>query len=293
MTNQALRLSMSLLVRDVSDLIEENIKFHSDRGVDCFVVTDNGSIDGTREILNKLKSDFEIIVLDENKHTFDQDIWVTRMAEIARQKMRADWIILSDADEFWCPTNGATLKQSIPNNVNVVSCKRFNMMPNSLSVRRDDYQFFQNIYKVSKPYPTHRALSNIENQLDYPLYLRFMPTKVMCNLQDLNKVNLGNHSVDHNSLEAKTSDTVTIYHYPLRTFHSFAQNIKNFGQCFDNKRFKDITFWHLRRLHALLIEGKLEDFYKHTLLEIDEEITRPDSRITKDYTIWNTLAKDN
>ena len=40
-------------------------------------------------------------LFEEGSHTHDQAIWVSRMADFACRKLKADWLIHSDADEFW------------------------------------------------------------------------------------------------------------------------------------------------------------------------------------------------
>jgi len=46
-----MHLAMSILVRDEANIIEANIRHHAASGVSSFIVTDNGSVDGTRELL--------------------------------------------------------------------------------------------------------------------------------------------------------------------------------------------------------------------------------------------------
>lgn len=44
---------MTLLVRNEADIIETNLLFHRQMGVDGFIVTDNNSTDETANILRK------------------------------------------------------------------------------------------------------------------------------------------------------------------------------------------------------------------------------------------------
>jgi len=81
-------VAMSILVRDEVDIIESNIRFHADAGVEHFIVTDNASIDGTRDVLASLKNEFSIEIIDEPSHTIDQDLWVTRMARQLQMQSR-------------------------------------------------------------------------------------------------------------------------------------------------------------------------------------------------------------
>ena len=49
-----MKLAMTIMVRNEADVIEDNLRFHRAQGVDFFIALDNGSTDGTREILESL-----------------------------------------------------------------------------------------------------------------------------------------------------------------------------------------------------------------------------------------------
>jgi Glycosyl transferase family 2 len=107
-----MRIVMTLLVRDEEDILDEQISFHLAAGVDFFVVTDHDSRDRTRSILERYEQRGVLHVLSESGPEKRQSEWVTRMARMAGTRFGADWVVNSDADEFWWP-RGRTLKEAL------------------------------------------------------------------------------------------------------------------------------------------------------------------------------------
>ena len=69
-----MHLAMSILVRDEVDIIEDNVRHHAAGGISSFIVTDNGSVDGTREVLESLSREIDLTIIDEKSMTIDQDL---------------------------------------------------------------------------------------------------------------------------------------------------------------------------------------------------------------------------
>ena len=113
---------MTLLVRDERDVIEQHLDFHLAAGVDTVIVTDNGSTDGTMDVLEEYARRGTVQLLHEPPGAFRQREWVTRMARLAATEHGADWVINSDADEFWWPRGGtlAEVLASIPRRYGLV-----------------------------------------------------------------------------------------------------------------------------------------------------------------------------
>jgi Glycosyl transferase family 2 len=104
-----MKLVMTLTARDEIDIIGEQLAFHLAAGIDFIIAADNESTDGTTEILEAYVHDgclHRIAVPDP----FLQTELVTQMARMAATRFGADWVINSDADEFWMP-RGGTLKE--------------------------------------------------------------------------------------------------------------------------------------------------------------------------------------
>src|SRR5919204_5287557 len=104
-----MKLVMTLLVRNEADIVDDHLAFHMASGVDFVIAADNVSTDGTTEILEKYARNRQLhrISLPD---PFSQIEVVTQMARLAATRFGADWVINSDADEFWWPRTG-TLKE--------------------------------------------------------------------------------------------------------------------------------------------------------------------------------------
>ena len=99
---------MTLLLRDEADIVDSMLAFHLNAGVDFVIAMDNGSVDGTTEILESYARDGVVHLLQQPEvdHYFAQGEWVTEMARLAATEHGADWVFHADADEFWWPRGG-------------------------------------------------------------------------------------------------------------------------------------------------------------------------------------------
>lgn len=259
-----MKLSMSILVRDEVDIIAENIHFHAGQGVEQFVVTDNASQDGSRELLEELSKTYPIKVFDEPSHTIDQDIWVTRMAMWLRDNTDTQWVINNDSDEFWFSESG-TLKEGLQSVLDkmadsdqqpgVLHCKRFNLLPDERAVSSGQYKFFQNCFRVDK--------SLEAGFFDDGLNVLYTDqgTKVITRIDGLQSIDMGNHDASHLASTAHC-ETIAIAHYPIRTYEQFVKKVTNHGSSIkNNTRFGDDINWHLRTWYDMYQRGELYDEY--------------------------------
>jgi hypothetical protein len=122
---------MTLLVRDEADIIDAQIAFHLNAGVDYVVVTDNGSGDGTVEILESYARRGHVHLIRQAGEDMQQVEWVSRMARLAATEFGADWVINSDADEFWCARAAPikTILEEVPRRFDTVRAVMRNFVP--------------------------------------------------------------------------------------------------------------------------------------------------------------------
>jgi hypothetical protein len=90
------------MVRDELDVIEGWIRHHADE-VDYLLIADNGSTDGTRDVLTRLAREFRgrLIVQDDPEPAYFQSRKMSALAARAADRFGATWILPADADEIW------------------------------------------------------------------------------------------------------------------------------------------------------------------------------------------------
>jgi len=194
-------LIMTLLVRDEVSLIEDNLKFHLAQGVDKIIVTDNNSIDGTKEILDKYSRLGVVEIIHEPSNDYDQARWVDRMIRVAIEKYDADWIINADADEFFL-SKTRNLKDALPVDIqpNILLCWwNWGWV--------EEGQNWREVVKFSKPPKNnHKSIHSA----------RFY-----------RKVGPGNHKVHMSRVYAPSvSNDIDLYHIQLNDFEKFRRRME-------------------------------------------------------------------
>jgi hypothetical protein len=152
-----MKLVMTLLARDEADVVDAQIAFHLNAGVDFVIATDNLSEDGTTEILESYEREGHLFLIREDGEYLRQADWITRMGRMAASEFGADWVIHGDADEFWWP-RGESLKDvlaSIPERYGIVRALLRQFVP-----RPDDGAFFAE-RMVARLSAIHRADPNV------------------------------------------------------------------------------------------------------------------------------------
>jgi hypothetical protein len=254
------KLVLTVLARDEADVIDAQVAFHLNAGVDFVIATDNASQDGTTDILESYARDGCLHLIHEPAEGLRQGEWVTRMARLAATEFGADWVINSDADEFWWP-RGASLKDvlaAVPGQFGVVNAFWRPFVP-----RPDDGAFFAErlTARVSSPAPIndprsfYRPVTKVAHRAD--------PDVI---------VGRGNHDLVAGDLQPLTTwHPLEVLHFPLRSRAQWARKVELQGDAFTKHIARTGTGYHLTSYDALR-RGRIDE--QHDSMVVDEEALR-------------------
>lgn len=213
------------MVRDEADIVAETVG-HMLAQVDQVIIADNGSTDGTREILE----DLPITLVDDPEVGYFQSRKMSALAARAADE-GADWIIPFDADEVWYAHAGRIADVLAEQAVPVAAAQ----IVNHVAAMGDDVDTS----------PVERIGWRQQRALPLP--------KVACRARLPVTIAAGNHGahypagVEHGLLEVR--------HFPYRSPEQFVQKAKNGAAAYAATDLPRSTGQHWREYGELIAEG--------------------------------------
>jgi glycosyltransferase involved in cell wall biosynthesis len=187
------KIVATILAKNEEDILGPMIQHTINQGVSQIIFTDNASRDRTRGIAASYPEVVEII--DEPGDDHNQTKWVTRMARLAC-KLKPDWIIHLDADEFWCGIQNLRKFDTA-----IVGCERMYLHPPvghfTLGGQRH-YLDFDHIPIPQECKVAHRPMEDIV-------------------------ITHGNHGVAEPTASYTSTTDVYRHHYPIRSCKQWEQ----------------------------------------------------------------------
>ncbi|MDX2263502.1 MAG: DegT/DnrJ/EryC1/StrS family aminotransferase [Hyphomicrobiales bacterium] len=249
----------SVGVYDEAELIRDNIRHLREIGADHIIVTDNGSTDGTLDILSELEAEGEMTVIRQSLQlggTFD---YLNAAAIHARDVLKAEWVLFGDADEFWVP-RGGDIKALARAGGPVILADRFNgcitgRKPDFSATPVRDWPLLVPIAPI--------FMDTIDENPDLPWIWGYDGPKAMARLSVIEKVLMGGHGVSAAEGLKTTSNRsrdVVILHLPFTTYERFRRKVENIKTVFRHfgEKFTGPLAWHWRRWIEVSERGELE-----------------------------------
>ncbi|QCI29078.1 glycosyltransferase family 2 protein [Caminibacter pacificus] len=274
------KICFVMVVKDEEEKIRESIIFHHNLGVDNFVIVDNGSTDNTIDIIKELQKDISIELLHQ-PGILQQAKFMTKAIKLAKRKYNPDWVINSDVDEFWVPIDkNKSLKDIL------------NFKGGVLFVRRNNMVMYHGLknwkeakYRVANPICREENFKN-------NFLLGKIGRKVIVNPHGYFKTNTGNHSAEHIAFwKKKELKDLLIYHYPMRGWKYFENNVKNRINVLKNGGKSGAQYKKYMKAYEA---GKLKELYESMFLSLSEvECLKKMNILKEDTTIIDFFKKFN
>jgi len=249
-----MKLVMTVMVRDEADVIAAMIEHHLAQGVDMIIATDNGSIDGTLEILEGYRDRGVLTLHQDPVHRKQQHSTVTTMAREAHTKFGADWVINADADEFWVTTNPAITLRTAFENISPDLQSFLVPVVDLTGLAATSGSGFNRL--------TLRDNRSDEAVREAGLLSHSTPNAVHVGRADI-EVAQGNHAVNLASLEDPDAEWgIEVLHMPWRSWAQYQRKVENAGRAYEaNTDLLPSPNHHGMRDYRRLQDGALLPFY--------------------------------
>lgn len=250
---EATRVVMTLMVRDEIDVIACWLDYHLTQGIDQIIVTDNASIDGTFELLEQYAADERIELRTYEPHDKRQFAVVTQMARDAFTEYGADWVLNSDADEFWTTADGSTVGEAVrrlPKDGKAFPVKVTNMFSTPLE---RGFNAADAIYRDERD---HAELERVG--------LHAQPTQNLIHpgAADVEVVQ-GNHFSSLPQADQLPSNVpIEVLHFPMRSWEQYRARVEMTAQAYaESPTLNPSPRHHVMRDHRWLQAGILKPFF--------------------------------
>lgn len=220
------------MAKDEIDIAETMLR-HLATQVDFLIVSDNGSTDGTRDLLSDLSRELPLMVLDDPEVGYYQSRKMTDLAKVAKNNYDAGWIVAADLDEIWYSPFG-TLKD-ILNNLGTQWLAATADLYDQVSSSEDD---------LSNPNP----ITRIGWRRRKPGLL----PKVACRWRDDLVIEQGNHAATYTGGTTYQKGLLVIRHFPYRSEAQFIKKAKNGLEAYEATDLPESAGAHWRGYGAIL-----------------------------------------
>ncbi|PZF58992.1 glycosyltransferase family 2 protein [Curtobacterium sp. MCSS17_008] len=266
-------LAVTLMVRDEADVIPAWLDHHVAQGFDVFVITDNGSVDGTTALLESFaeRDDVTVDLRHDPVHRKQQGTVVTQMARDAAAVHGADWVVNADADEFIIPVDRSLTVRQVFERLDPVVGAFFVPVVNLTGALAESGAGIERLH-----WRDERSIEELR-----AVGLIAPPTANTVHVGDPGvTVVQGNHRASvANGAPVPEELALEVLHLPWRSWAQYAHRVEVTGRAYDDN--PDLTpspRHHGMRDYRRLQEGLLEPVFSLRFVTDEEAAAGPFTR---------------
>jgi hypothetical protein len=267
------RLVLLMVVRDERDVLADNLRFHFQLGVDFALVLDNGSTDGSQEVLEEFRKEGRLDWRPEPDPAYRQSMWMTGLARRAREEFGADWLLCCDADEFWQPAEG-DLKTFIERQrAPVLRCVRRNEARVLSEIAGSAPAFLeQQFVPVERPRAwqtpcAERSRRELSDPAIPGVIFHEEAPKVLARADVTSGITQGNHDiVEVRGVRRVAPTGLILRHFPIRTASQFFAKVRQGAPALIRSGLPPAMAWHWHHWHACDEAGQLVAAFRREIV---------------------------
>lgn len=245
------------LVRDEVDILRANLRYNLSLGLDELLVLDNGSIDGSTEVLRDVAAQAPVTWWSEST-PYNHGGLLTRLAEEAHRR-GADWVLPIDVDEFWYVPEGDVRAVLAATGAAALRVRVQNFVQCRADVPEGPEALLSMTFRAEPGVPSHaeNERATEEGRIAY-VEIDQRP-KTALRVGDGLQVSDGSHTPVGLSGEVEDSEDIVVLHAPLRRPSILDAKAERGGRIIE-RGFEPGSHWHERRWYRLRQErGNLEE----------------------------------
>lgn len=242
-----------VMARNEADVIRLSLLHHLSQGLDQVFVIDNGSTDGTIEILDQLSQADPRVAWRSDAGPYKQSAALTELAREAF-RMGADWVVPFDADEFWWVRRGNLRTKLESTTAGAISAPVINFVQHRDQRQPNEAGLLTMTRRPPRPIDPNQAWVESGQvgfiELRYPPKWVFRPTAETV-------VEAGNHAVSGIAGIRAEGSGLACLHAPLRSRACLERKAEYGVRALQSGSPPEYS-WHLKRWARLRDAGELD-----------------------------------
>lgn len=218
-----------MVVRDEADILALNLEHHLAAGVDRMVVMDNGSTDGTSDILDAYARAGAAEVFRDDPPDFQLAVALDRLVRGAVARHRPSWVMSPDADEF-VTAPGGDLRAALAAHAadRVLTCERDNLIGSLEDLEARGWRQAL-AYRCTREMAPPGGHADPSLPLGLPYFCFRLPPKVIFRPEGLVGMGAGSHSVVLNGAVRPAPTAIRMQHLPIRSGQEFLRSVRRYA----------------------------------------------------------------